>query len=243
MHSTWSLYIATAFLATSFKPVSVAIQSDGKIVIAGSSDIPGFLVARYNINGSPDNTFNGNGQSIIDFTYKIPPDRGGTDSTEIKTGTARSIIIQKDGKIVVGGAVMTELNGNSFAIARFNINGTIDSSFDADGKQTTAVGDANSIAYSIALQDDGKAVMGGYATVGGINRFAVTRYNTNGTLDNSFNSSGIQFANLGSDIQIGNSVAIQKNGKILIAGYTLNNGNNDFAAARFNTDGGPDNRL
>ncbi len=232
-----------AFLATSFKPVSVAIQSDGKIVIAGSSAIPGFLVARYNINGSPDNSFNGTGQTIADFVYKIPPDRGGTDSTEIKTGTASSITIQKDGKIVVGGAAMTELGGNKFAIARFNANGSIDNSFDTDGKQTTLVGDASSTSYSIALQDDGKTVLVGYANIAGINRFAVTRYNINGSLDNSFNGSGIQIANLGSDMQIGNSVAIQKNGKIVIAGYTLNGNNNDFAVARFNTDGSPDNTF
>jgi len=232
-----------AFLSTTFKPISVAIQTDGKIVIAGSSAIPGFLVARYNINGSPDNSFNGTGQATTDFIYKVPPERGGTDSTEIKTGTASSIIIQKDGKIVVGGYAMTELGGNKFAVARFNTNGSIDNSFDADGRQTTLIGDASSTSYSIALQDDGKTVMAGYATVAGINRFAVARYNTNGSLDNSFNGSGIQIANLGSDIQIGNSVEIQKNGKIIIAGYTFNGSNNDFAVARFNPDGRPDNTF
>ena len=232
-----------AFLATSFKPISVAIQSDGKIVIAGSSDIPGFLVARYNLNGSPDISFNGTGQAMTDFFYKVPPQKGAIDSTIILTGTASSIIIQKDGKIVVGGSALTELDGNKFAIARFNINGSIDSSFDADGKQTTAVGDANSTAYSIALQDDGKIVMAGYTTVGAINRFAVSRFNTNGSLDNSFNGSGIQTAPLGSDIQIGNSVAIQKTGKIIIAGYTFNGSNNDQALARFNTDGSLDNTF
>lgn len=232
-----------AFLATSFKPVSVAIQADGKIVIAASTDIPGFLVARYNINGSIDNSFNGTGQIIADFVYKIPPDRGGTDSIEIKTGAASSITIQKDGKILAGGSAMTELGGNKFAIARFNTNGTIDSSFDTDGKQTTLVGDASSTSYSVALQDDGKTVLAGYAIIAGINRFAVTRYNTDGSLDKSFNGTGVQIANLGSDIQIGNSVALQKNGKIIIAGYTLNGSNNDFAVARFNTDGSPDNTF
>lgn len=232
-----------AFLATSFKPVSVAIQSDGKIVIAGSLAIAGFLVARYNLNGSPDISFNGTGQVLTDFVYKIPPDGGGTDSTEIKTGSASSIIIQKDGKIVVGGSAMSELAGNKFAIARFNTNGSIDSSFDADGKQTTAVGDANSTAYSMALQDDGKIIMAGYTTVAGINRFAISRFNTNGSLDNSFNGNGIQIAQLGSDIQIGNSAAIQKNGKIIIAGYTIIGSKKDFAVVRFNSDGSADNTF
>ena len=232
-----------AFLSTSFKPVSVAIQSDGKIVIAGSSDIPGFVVARYNINGSPDNSFNGTGQAFTDFVYKIPPDRGETDSTEVKTGTASCVIIQKDGKIVIGGVAMTSASGNEFAVARFNTNGSIDNSFDTDGKQTTLVGDANNAVYSIALQGDSKIVLAGYTSYAGTNQFAVTRYNSNGSLDNSFNATGIQIVNLGSDMQIGNSVAVQKNEKIVVAGYTLNGGNNDFAVVRFNTDGSLDNTF
>ena len=232
-----------AFLATSFRPASVAIQLDGKILIAGSSNTPGFLLARYNINGSPDNSFNGTGQAFTDFVYKIPPDRGATDSTEVKTGTASSIIIQKDGKIVIGGVAMTSASGNEFAIARFNTNGSIDNSFDADGKQTTLVGAANNAVYSIALQGDSKIVLAGYTSYAGTNQFAVTRYNTNGSLDNSFNGNGIQIVNLGSDMQIGNSVAIQKNEKIVVAGYTLNGSKNDFAVVRFNTDGSLDNSF
>lgn len=232
-----------AFLSTSFKPVSVVIQTDGKIVLAGSSDTPGFLVARYNVNGSPDNSFNGTGQSSVEFVYKVPPDRGATDSTEVKTGTASSVIIQKDGKIVVGGVAMTSGSGNEFAVARFNTNGTIDNSFDTDGKQTTLVGDGNNAVYSIALQGDSKIVMAGYTSYAGANRFAVTRYNTNGSLDNSFNGTGIQIVNLGSDMQMGNSVTVQKNEKIVVAGYTLNGSNNDFAVVRFNTDGSLDNNF
>ena len=238
-----STFGVNAFLATSFKPVSVAIQADGKIVLACISTTPGFLVARFTINGSPDNSFNGTGQAFTDFVYKVPPDRGGIDSTEIRTGTANCIIIQKDGKIVVGGSAMTTLMGNEFAVARFNTNGGIDNSFDADGKQTTLVGNANNTAYSIALQGDGKIVLAGYTSFAGVNRFAVTRYNTNGSLDNSFNGSGIQIVNLSSDMQIGNSVAVQKNEKIVVAGYTFNGSNNDFAVVRFNIDGSLDNTL
>ena len=232
-----------AFLATAFRPISVAIQLDGKIVLAGSSDAPGFLVARYNINGSPDNSFNGTGQAFTEFVYKVPPDRGATDSTEVKTGIASCIIIQKDGKIVIGGVAMTNVSGNEFAVARFNTNGSIDNSFDADGKQTTLVGEANNAVYSIALQGDSKIVLAGYTSLAGANQFAVTRYNSNGSLDNSFNGTGIQIVNLGSDMQTGNSVAVQKNEKIVVAGYTLNGSKNDFALVRFNTDGSLDNTF
>ena len=85
--------------------------------------------------------------------------------------------------------------------------------------------------------------MAGYTSVGSNNHFAVVRYNINGSPDSSFNGNGKQTANLGSDMQIGNSVAIQSNGKIVVAGYTLNGTYNDFAIARFNTNGSPDNTF
>jgi uncharacterized delta-60 repeat protein len=222
---------------------SVAIQSDGKIVVAGTEDINGdtyFVVARYNSDGSPDITFKGRGLVTTDFGFKIPPGVGETDSIEIHEQYATSIGIQANGKIVVGGYAS---NGNDFdfAIARYNINGSLDNTFGNNGKQTTKMGSSDDFGYSLAIQNDGKIVLAGYTSVGTNNHFAVVRYNMNGNPDSTFNGNGKQTADLGSDMQIGNSVAIQSNGKIVIAGYTLGEtNNNDFAVARFNTDGSPD---
>jgi uncharacterized delta-60 repeat protein len=225
---------------------SVAIQSDSKIVVAGTEEINGdfyFVAARYNSDGSPDLTFKGRGQVITDFGFKVPPGFGETDSVAIHQQHATTIGIQANGKIVVGGSAS---NGNDFdfAIACYNINGNLDNTFGNNGKQTTKMGSSDDFGYSLAIQNDGKIVFAGYTSVGTDNHFAVVRYNINGSPDSTFNGNGKQTADLGSDMQIGNSVAIQGNGKIVVAGYTPGQtGNNDFAVARFNIDGSPDNTF
>ncbi|MEP6950756.1 MAG: T9SS type A sorting domain-containing protein [Ginsengibacter sp.] len=222
---------------------SVAIQSDGRIVVAGTEETNGdtyFAVARYNPDGSPDMSFKGKGQVITDFGFKVPPGMGETDSIGIHQQYATSIGIQANGKIVVGGYAS---NGSDFdfAIARYNINGNLDNTFGNNGKQTTKIGSSDDFGYSLVIENDGKIILAGYTTVGTNNHFAIVRYNINGSPDSTFNGNGKQTANLGSDLQIGNSVAIQGDGKIVVAGYTLSGpDNNDFAIARFNSDGGPD---
>ena len=223
---------------------SVAIQGDGKIVVAGTDFTDGdsyFAVARYNTNGSPDNTFNGSGQLITDFGFKTSIDAYG-DSVSIHQQSATTIAIQANGKIVAGGYAFNGLDYD-FAIARYNMDGSPDNTFDNDGRQTTKIGSSGDFGYSLAIQSDGKIILAGYTSFGPNNNFAVVRYNINGSLDNSFNGNGKQTANLGSDVQIGNSVAIQSNGKIVVAGYTLNGTYNDFAVARFNTNGSLDNTF
>ena len=225
---------------------SIAIQSDGKIVVAGTDETDGetyFAVARYNTDGSLDNTFNGKGQVVTDFGFKIPPGFGETDSIPVHQQSATTVGILASGKIVVGGYAF---NGDDFdfAIACYNENGSLDNTFDNDGRQTTKIGSSDDLGYSLAIQSDGKIVLAGYTSVESNNHFAIVRYNINGSLDSSFNGIGKQTANLGSDVQIGNSVAIQSDGKIVVAGYTLNGtNNNDFAIARFNTNGSPDNTF
>ena len=230
---------STEFEGNSFAR-SVAIQSDGKIVVAGSTNSNEdtyFAVVRYNTDGSSDNTFNGSGQVITNFGFKFPPDI--LDEIDY----ANSVAIQADGKIVVGGYVYTG-DYSDYAMSRYKTDGTLDSTFDDDGIQTTDIGSFNDIGYSLAIQSDGKILLGGYSSSDGSNNhFAVVRYNIDGSLDNSFNGNGKQTADLGSDIIIGNSVALQSNGKIVIAGYTLNGSYNDFAVARFNTNGSPDNTF
>lgn len=234
------------FRSCELNPRSLAIQNDGKIVAAGyltnANNDSYFAVARFNNNGSPDNTFNGKGQQTTDFVFKLPPDNPGGDSIEIHNAFANAVAIQADGKIIAGGYAYTGVN-NDFAIVRYNANGSPDNAFDGDGRKTTSVGSSDDIGYSLALQADGKIVLGGYASAGSDNHFAVVRYNTNGSLDNTFSGDGKQTVNMGSDMLVGNSVGIQSSGKIIIAGYTLNGTFNDFAVARLNTNGNLDNTF
>ena len=227
--------------AVSNNALSVAIQQDGRIVVAGSADIGGvgrFAVARFNVNGTLDTTFN-----------PFPAPQPGTVSTTIENtaavSVAQSVAIQQDGKIVAAG--YAEIGGvNRFAVARFNINGTLDTTFNALGVQpgtvTTTIDNtaASNYAFSVAIQQDGKIVTAGYVDFGlNVIRFAVARFNTNGTLDTTFNASGVQPGTVSTTIEnttavsVAFSVAIQQDGKIVAAGYAEINGVNRFAAARF----------
>jgi len=196
---------------------SVAIQPNGKIVVAGASGSGpnyDFALARYNADGTLDNGFGTDGKVTTDFG--TGPDFG------------KGVAIQPDGKIVVAGESI-----NDFALARYNTDGTLDNSFGANGLVTTDFGSTIDHGQAIAIQPDGKIVVAGESNFD----FAVARYNTDGTLDNSFGLDGKVATDFGSDYDRGWSVAIQLDGKIIVAGYMLNGPDHDFALARYNTDG------
>jgi len=208
--------------------VSVAIQSDGKIVAAGYSNGSNFdfALVRYNTDGSLDTSFNSDGKVTTDFG-------SGSDY-------GSSVTIQSDGKIVAAGG---SSNGNNrdFALVRYKTDGSLDTSFDNDGKVTTAIGSGTEEAYSVAIQSDGKIVAAGYSNNGSNDDFALVRYNTDGSLDTSFDTDGEVTTDFGSGRGRARSVTIQSDGKIVVAGYSDNNGSNDdFALVRYNTDGSLD---
>lgn len=210
---------------------AVAIQSDGKIVAAGysSPNTAYFAIARYNSNGTPDNSFDGDGKL--------------TTAIGAGSGVITAIAIQNDGKIIVAG-----YSNSDFALARYNTDGTLDNSFDGDGKLTTDLGSTIEMATSLALQNDGKIVVGGYSSASiyssaNVNNFALVRYNTDGTLDNSFDGDGKLVTAVGTSYSEIASIAIQSDGKILAAGYGSVSASSDFALARYNVDGSPDNSF
>ncbi len=207
---------------------AVAIQADGKIVVAGASDGGSnfdFALVRYNTDGSLDSTFDADGKVItpvMDFDQ------------------AYAIAFQPDGKIVAAGRTYNGSNVD-FAVVRYNVDGSLDTSFDSDGKATTPVLSADEMATAVAVQPDGKIVAAGFSHNGTNNDFALVRYNANGSLDTSFDSDGKLTTPVLSGVDQANAVAIQANGKIVAAGYTNNgNQNNDFALVRYNPDGSLD---
>ncbi len=207
---------------------SVAVQSDGKIVVAGYSHNGSnldFAVVRYNSDGSLDTSFDSDGM----VTTAI-----GSDND-----LAQSVAVQSDGKIVVAGYGNTGTN-DDFAVVRYNANGSLDASFDSDGKVTTAVGSGRDRAFSVAVQSDGKVVAAGYSHNGTNNDFAVVRYNADGSLDTGFDSDGMVTTAVGSGSDLAFSVVVQSDGKIITAGYSHNGTNNDFAVVRYNADGSLD---
>ncbi len=214
---------------------SMVIQPDGKIVVAGNSSNGleyVFTIVRYNTNGSLDSTFDTDG--IV------------TTSIGDSNSRANAVAIQSDGKIVAAGF---GYNGTSadFALARYNTNGSLDSTFDNDGIVTTAIGGgiSNNVITSMLIQPDGKIVTGGSST--NINNsayvFTLTRYNTDGSLDNSFDTDGIAITQVWYHDAV-NALALQSDGKIIAAGLSLNfNYDLDVALARYNTDGSLDNTF
>jgi uncharacterized delta-60 repeat protein len=207
---------------------SVVMQSDGKIVAAGYSyngSNVDFAVVRYNTDGSLDTSFDLDG--IV------------TTAVGSSNDTGRSVVVQSDGKIIVVGS-SENLTGIEFAVVRYNTNGSLDTSFDTDGKATTAVGSSQDQARSVVLQSDGKIVAAGFSANGSNFDFAVVRYNTNGSLDTSFDTDGKVTTDVGLALDISNSVVMQSDGKIVAAGYSRNGSNDDFAVVRYDSNGSLD---
>jgi uncharacterized delta-60 repeat protein len=196
---------------------AVAIQTDGRIVAAGRSGSGGFALGRYNAGGSLDPTFGSGGKVTTDF--------GGVDS-------ALGVALPSNGKIVaVGGGG----SGVDFVVARYNADGSLDSTFGSGGMVTTDFGGFEA-ATAVAIQVDGKIVATGSTFSGGFQQFALVRYNADGSLDTSFGSSGKVTTDFGLGSGFGGALAIQSDGKIVAAGRA----GSDFVLARYNGEGSPD---
>lgn len=231
--------VTTSFPGQGSYAFALALQADGKIIAAGtdfvnfssddSSDTD-FAVARYNSNGTPDTTFGNGGQVTTDFD-------GFNDD-------AFSVLIQSDGKIVAVGSAKNPATFYDFAAVRYLANGTIDTSFGSGGKVRTDFGNFDfDQARSAALQPDGKIVAAGTTIFNnGLSEpFAVVRYNSNGTLDTTFDSDGKVQIDFGSFDQTAYRVLLQPDGKIVTVGYpNTESSDSDFLLARSNSNGSLD---
>jgi uncharacterized delta-60 repeat protein len=205
--------------------MSIAIQTDGKIVVTGLSHDQfndGFntILARFNANGTLDNTFGTNG--VVDLTAG-------------NGYIGKSLAIQTDGKMVI--ACASQSTVGNFVVIRCNANGIVDNDFGINGKVSTNVGTANSFAKSLVLQPNGKIIVCGAAKENSSDVFAMVRYTTNGSVDISFNSNVIVLTNFSPIHANANAVTIQPDGKILLTGSTTNTSNADIVLARYSADG------
>jgi len=230
--------VTTSFGGNEESGRSVAIQFDGKIVVAGYSQNDTatlFAVARYDIDGTLDQNF-GNGGKV---TTQVS-----TDSCYYYYGYndwGFAVVIQPDNKIIVAGRTWNHCTtGIDFGIVRYNTNGTLDSSFGSGGRVNTDFNNSIDNAYALALQPDGKIVVAGQYEV---HDFAVARYNLDGTLDTTFSDDGKATVQIGGILNISSAktVAIQSDGKILLGGYTHEEydllDSFKFCLVRFNNDG------
>ncbi len=261
----------TAGTGADFLVYTIAIQPDGKILIGGEfTNYDGNIanyITRLNADGTKDASFNGTGANGSVYTIAIQPDGkiliggqfttyngstanritrlnadGTLDAGFTGTGannTVNTIAMQPDGKILAGGGFTTYNGSAANRITRLNADGTLDASFN------TGTG-ANSTVNTIALQPDGKILIGGnITTYNGSTANRITRLNADGTLDAGFTGTGAN--------RIVFAIAPQPDGKILIGGlFTTYNGSAANYMTRLNADGtldagfsgfGPNNRV
>ena len=211
---------------------AVAIQPDGNILVVGSfgtSNGDDFFVARYNPDGSLDASFDFDGIVTTDFGASEVP---------------MAMAIQPDWKIVVVGySEIGPFNGGAkIAVARYNTDGSLDSSFSADGKAVTDLNSSHELATSVAVQTDGKIVLTGYKNVGiNDNDIVLLRYTSDGSLDPTFDGDGMVSTEVGTGSdEFASSIAIQPDGKILIGGRAYNGSDTDLALLRFDSAGNLD---
>jgi len=222
--------VITIFGSEGSTSSAIAIQSDGKIVMVGNTRCSGcqsdFVMARYNVDGSLDNTFGSSGKVTTDFGPARHLEHG------------FSVAIQSDDKIVVAGVALSGYSGPELVLARYNSDGSLDDSFGTDGRAPYNF--ANGVSgYDLAIQSDGKIIIAG----GSYGDFALVRYQADGSLDNTFGAGGLVTTDFSGGSESGNSLAIQSDGKIVVAGRIIRGRTGNFALARYHSDGSLDNTF
>ena len=222
---------------------AVEIQPDGKILIAGQTNAgeggsagngsQRIALARLNANGSFDASFGSNGLLVTTINL----------AAGAENAVVNDLKLQPDGKILVAGAVQrasTATGRNDFFVARYNQNGALDNSFDQDGRIFTDFAGENDQANSIALAADGKIIVAGNANFTG--DFAIARFNSNGSLDTTFDQDG-KFT-LNEAVDNGAEVFAVADNKILLVGSSAVENTNpqrySIALLRLNQNGGLD---
>ena len=229
--------VTTDFTSTTSEYTNaVAVDQYDRIVVAGGADTAAgtvFALARYNEDGSLDNSFDNDGKVLTDF------------SSSSEEGI-NSIVIDQLGNIVVAGYAIATQN-EIFALARYKDDGTLDRSFNNDGKVLTDfTSSLSEIAYSVAIDNMGRIVVAGTAsTAGQTSQFAIARYNTDGSLDKTFDHDGKVITQFNRTInQNSFSIAIDPHDGVIVAGNASKMDAIDtkwyFALARYHPDGSLD---
>jgi uncharacterized delta-60 repeat protein len=216
---------------------AVALQPDGKLVVVGEAAVGrtrrdqldyDFALARFDADGNLDQSFGNAGSVTTDFF-------GERDQ-------AFAVVIQKDGKIVVaGGAAFDTPNGDGidFALARYEADGSLDKSFNVVGWLTTSIARVGQ-AQNLALLEDGALLVSGPLALGPDTNFdhtGLARCDASGTLDPRFGVGGMLVLPY---LRTGEGLALQGDGKLVLAGAGRPGSSSDFALLRLNADGTPD---
>ena len=205
------------------------LAPDGRLVAVGGSD--GHSATwRFTADGHPDLTFSGDGLAVI----PLGTNPHGGDVLD-------GIAVEPDGRIVIAGQSRPLLGNQELTLARLTANGELDRTF-GGGAARTEVGERTDVAFAAARQPDGKLVVAGYAATNQPNNtdFAIVRYTADGLPDPTFGTAGRVITAFGPGAEEPHAVAVQADGKIVVAGLAVLGEDIDFALARYNPDGTPD---
>lgn len=201
---------------------SVSLQYDGKILVGGwCGPSIVFCVVRYSADGQIDNSFGSSGQVTVSLGAGV--------------SWLASVIALSDGTIVLSGYCY-----EGFCVARLDGNGVLDATFGTLGKVVTPIVLNGGRATAAAVFPDGKILVVGYCTSAFFFKFCAAKYNSDGSLDASFASTGVAKPSMVSGHAVANALARLPDGKVLLAGYCYNGANNDICSARLNSDGSLD---
>ena len=186
------------------------MQSDGRIVLAGDADAK-FGIARLNPDGSLDPNFGVNGKVIVDLNGN---GGGGSAAYTVEIQT-----VDSDQRIVAAGYVGTRDSVFDFGLARFRSDGTLDNTFGGDGTVITAFGNGEDRVLDVVIDASNRIVAAGSASqISSGRNFALARYNSDGSLDSTFDGDGKVVTDFYGFYDEGESVAIQPDGNIIVAG-------------------------
>jgi uncharacterized delta-60 repeat protein len=202
---------------------SLVILKDNKIILSGYSGHEptyDFAMARYMPDGSMDSSFGNEGKVKTDLGYN---------------DFSNSMIVQPDGKIVLGGYSI--INGTSrFTLARYNSDGSLDSTFGKNGLVTTAIRNYD-VGVSLSYLNTNKLLMTGYTRTDTYHQIALVRYNIDGLIDSSFGIDGFSVNHIGKGTDYSYDMTFQNDEKILVCGSSSDGDPTDMILARYNTNG------
>jgi len=213
---------------TTGRSSAIVVQTDGKVVLGGrykSGTSADFALVRFLSDGLVDTGFGTLGKVI--------------HSVSAREDTIQSLALQSDGKIVAAGST-SALGDHDIAVSRYDDVGNVDTSFGTNGIYTHRFGSFSDIAYSVAIQSDGKILISGQGRVGQYFDFFVLRLNYDGTLDSTFGTAGVVTTDIAGKNDLARAMVLQPDGRIVLAGYSRAAQYDEFAIVRYESDGSLD---
>lgn len=206
------------------KITDIGLAKDGKILVSGQVKnweyIGDFALLRFLQNGHLDSSFDTNGVVKTDFNDNRV--------NNLKVENAQGLVVLPDGSIVLTGHNLT--SPATFALAKYKINGSLDSTFGVDGKVITPIHSISGYANDVVAEESGNFFVSGYTAQGSNSDFVIAKYFSNGRLDSSYGRNSIDTTDFFGFSDIAYASVLQPDGKIVLAG-NAGNSNNKYSIA------------